>query len=495
MLKNFIKDLAKYSLSQFLPAATAFITTPILTRLFPPSEYGLWALAQSIGAFLVAVAASGFGSAVIRYYPAYKARSTLHVFFASLGVSFNSIILLVAGISSIVIISFKELFPETLFSLLPVIILLFIAQSIYTVFMALTRTQERSGTYTLFELLSKYGGLGAGLLLVIGFGLRIDGLLWGAFLILALILPFLILRATRKIDLNPKHFRLSDAQKMAEFAWPLSLGNVAMWGLRLSDLFIINHFLTEKDVGLYSVSYNISSKSVELLVALFLLSVAPLVMNTWEAEGKIATEKSLTTVTRVYLMLCLPATVGVTVLAYPLVALLTAPEYYEGYKIVGFVAFSSFTWGLANIAQMGIAIKKQTRLLAGNQILASLIHIGLALLLVPRFGYAAAAVTTLAGYSILLMLNSLASRQQLTWMFPFKSLRNILIATLLMGGVAWGVYSIPGVEDGISIPYLFLSIALASGVYAACLWLLGEVMEDEKNKIFQLWHRLTRHKE
>ena len=62
MLNRLVKDMLIYMPAQFLPALTAFITTPILTRLFPPAEYGYWALAASVSAFLVALAVSGFGS-------------------------------------------------------------------------------------------------------------------------------------------------------------------------------------------------------------------------------------------------------------------------------------------------------------------------------------------------------------------------------------------------------------------------------------------------
>ena len=192
------------------------------------------------------------------------------------------------------------------------------------------------------------------------------------------------------------------------------------------------------------MSYNISAKSIELLVALFLLSVSPLVYSTWEDEGREATEKTLTMVTRVYLILCLPAAVGLSVLAFPFVALLTTPDYYEGSRIVGFVVFSSFAWGLANIAMMGIAIKKQARRLGANQIVAASTHIGLQLLLVPRFGYVAAAISTLIGYTVLFVLQTLASRPHLTWRFPFSTLRNVIAASVVMGLAAWGIYGISG---------------------------------------------------
>jgi len=494
MLKKFVKDIAIYSPSRFLPAITAFITTPILTRLFPPDEYGYWALATSVSAFLVSLGASGFGSAVIRFYPAYKAKSTLNVFFATLGVLVGSAITIVAGISFLTLLLFKEYIPPALYPLLPLVIMIFIAQSIFSVFISVMRAQGRSRSFTSFQLFINYSSLGVGLLLVVVLGLRVEGLLWGNFLTLLLTLPFLIFLATKRVGIRPHLFHLPDALQIWQYAWPLILGNMAMWGLRVSDLFIISAFRSERDIGLYSVSYNLSAKSIELLVGLFLLSVSPLVYSTWENEGREATEKTLTMVTRVYLILCLPAAVGLSVLAFPFVALLTAPDYYDGSKIVGLVAFSSFAWGLANIAMMGIAIKKRARRIGANQIVAAFTHIGLQLLMISRFGYVAAAISTLISYTVLLILQSIASRPHLTWRFPFSTLRNVIAASSVMGLVAWGIYGIPGGGSKGSPIYLFLSIGIAMVTYFFCLWFLGELKGKEKNTVLQGWYRLFKKK-
>jgi O-antigen/teichoic acid export membrane protein len=266
---------------------------------------------------------------------------------------------------------------------------------------------------------------------------------------------------------------------------------VALWGLRVSDLFIIGSFWPARDVGLYSVSYNISAKSIDLVVTLFLLGLGPLVYRTWETQGREATEKTLTMVTRVYLIVCLPAAVGLSILALPFVKLLTAPDYYEGSKIVGFVVFSSFAWGLINIANMGLTIKQQARRLAINTIIAAAIHIGLQLLLVPRFGYVASAVSTLIGYAVLLLLQTVSSRRHLVWSFPFTTLRNVMAASVVMALVAWGTYGMARADSKVAPGYLALSIALAVTTYGFCLWWLGEVDEREKKTMGTMWARVT----
>jgi O-antigen/teichoic acid export membrane protein len=264
-----------------------------------------------------------------------------------------------------------------------------------------------------------------------------------------------------------------------------------MWGLSLSDRYLISIFRAGSEVGLYSVAYNISGKSIDMVVALFMLSMGPTVMNTWEKQGREATESALAMITRLYLILAFPAVIGLTLLAFPLVALLTAKSYHEGYRIVGYIAFSSFAWGLSQIASVGTLIKKQTRRIAFNQIIAAVVNLSLNLVLVPRFGFIAAGVTTLAGYASLLVLQAYASRPYLTWLFPFRTLRNTIIASACMGLTVWRVYALSGNTDGVDVLYLFLSIVVAIPFYVVALWLLGEASEGEKLNIKRFWYRLT----
>ena len=492
MLRKFVKDLGIYAPSQFLPALTAFITIPILTRLLPPAEYGYWSLATSAASFLVALAVSGYGSAVLRYYPMYKKEKTSTVFFATLSISAATIIVVVGGIGSILLFLFKNFLPAALNQFLPLILMLFVVQSIYSVFITVMRAQKRSGFYTTFQLFMSYGGLGMGLLFVMFLGMRVNGLLWGSIIALLLTLPLLIFLAAEGAGIHPRQFQMVDARQIWDYAWPLTIGNVAMWGLRASDLFIINLFRPEREVGLYSVSYNISSKSIELLVALFLLSVSPLIYNTWETQGQEATENAQRMITRVYLVLCLPAAVGLCVLAIPFVSILAAPEYYEGYKIIGFVVFSSFAWGLSQIAMVGMTIKKKARQLGANQIIAAVTHLGVQLLFVHRFGYIASAVSTLIGYTLLFVLNVLGSKPHLPWRFPFVTLRNTIIASIVMGLITWAVYGISGNEGSASPLFLILSILTALPTYFVSLWLLGEPTENEKDTLFQIWSRFRK---
>jgi O-antigen/teichoic acid export membrane protein len=493
MQKIFLKDMLTYLPSKLLPALTGFITAPILTRLFLPAEYGYYALAVGAYDLLFALACSGLASVPNRFYPAYKAESKLGVFFASLSLPTGVAIAVTSILSflALFVLGSQGFLPPVLYSLLLISVLIFVVYSIFTMLMEVVRIQERGRLYTVFELFTRYGGFGLGLLLVIGFDFQVEGLLWGEFLALALASPFLLFLTTKGVSIRPQGFRLPVARHMWHFGWPLALGNMAMWGLRLSDPYIIGFFRPVSEVGLYSVAFQLSSKSIDIIVALFLLTTGPIAMNAWESRGREATEKILAMATRLFLILCLPAAVGLSLLGLPLVALLTAEEYHAGYRIVGYIGFSSFFFGLARIATLGLLIGKETRRIGINQIIAALVNLGLNLVLVPRFGFIAAGITTLVGYAVLLALQAHASHPHLTWLFPFKTLRNVVIATTGMGLAVFTVNAMSGNCDGAHLGCLFLSIAVGILVYLILLLLLGEANERERTAAKRFWHQVA----
>jgi len=484
VIKKLAKDMAMYLPSQFLPALTALITTPILTRLFHPAEYGYWALAVGASGFLLALAASGYASSIMRFLPAYAAKSELNVFFATLNGSLTLGILLVNFLSFGVLFLLKGFLPVELYQLLWISILLFDVQTVLTIYLVVLRTQDRSGMFSFFTLLVKYGALGFGLVLVLIFGMRIEGVVWGEVVVTAICLPVLIYLTTRGITggVHLRLYRSADAVQFWKYAWPLNLGNMAMWALVLSDRFIIGIFRSASEVGLYSAAYNLSSKSIDILVQLFLLSMGPMIINIWESQGREAAENALAAITRVFLVVCLPAAVGLYVLSHPFMAILTDTAYQEGYRIIGYVGFSSFAYGLSQIASRGMLIAKDTWRLGINQILAAAINVGLNLMLVPRYGYVAAGITTLIGYLILFILQAHGSRAHLTWRFPFRTLWNVIIASVLMGLAVSTVYALAPIKDQpVNAGYLIFSIVAGVLVYFGAMLLLGEMTSAERN--------------
>ena len=72
MTKDLFKDLAKYLPSYIFPAVVGIIVIPIIAQMFPPADYGNYALVLAEVSILSAIATAWISVSIIRFYPAYK---------------------------------------------------------------------------------------------------------------------------------------------------------------------------------------------------------------------------------------------------------------------------------------------------------------------------------------------------------------------------------------------------------------------------------------
>lgn len=266
------------------------------------------------------------------------------------------------------------------------------------------------------------------------------------------------------------------------------VANLAAWILSLSDRYIIEFYRGAQEVGIYSASYAISEKSILLLVSFFLLASRPISLTLWEREGVQKARDFISLVTRYYLLLSVPAVVGLSALAQPVMSILTGSEYIEGFRIIPFVALGGLLLGLQQRFQDGFIYFNKTNLLMIAIVAGGCVNVGLNLLLVPKYGYMAAAVTTLIGYTVLLVIMVIASRKYFVWEFPLKSLGRAVLASTIM---AAAVYPVGNGLTSSHLLNLLAAIPLGALLYFSLLYLLGEIQLNEKRALKSLIDRLA----
>lgn len=212
-------------------------------------------------------------------------------------------------------------------------------------------------------------------------------------------------------------------------------------------------------------------------------------MNIWEKEGKKKSQEFVSRVTRYYLIICLPAIVGLSVLAKPFIRILTSQEYYEGYRIIPLIALGAFFLGFQHRFQAGPLFYKRTDFIMFSIIVSGLVNLGLNFLLIPQYGYMAAAFTTLISYAFLLCLMIIVSRRFLVWKFPFKSLAKAICASSVMGIV---VYHIGNSLTSSTSLNLILGIFVGVVAYSLMLFLLQEFKPSEIQALLDLKAKIWR---
>ena len=479
MLEDILKDMSKYLPSKIAPAIIGIVTIPIITHLFIPEEYGNYALVLATISILAAIV-GWLPMSIIRFYPIYEKKSQLKEFYGTtIGLSVLSIGILFFIFTFILFFN-KTLFSKDLNSLMRIGILIFVNTAFFQLLQHFLRAKRQVTIYSITEVWDKIGSICFGLILIFIFKQDIKGLLWGAFLSGLLILPFLWKICFANISFQVTNISRDLTWQMMKYGFPLVVGNLAAWILSLSDRYILDFIRNSREVGIYSVCYNISEHSIRLLVSLFLIASGPIGIRIWEHKGKKASQEFVSKLTRFYLIFCIPAIVGMGVMAKPLIKILTAQEYNEGYVIVPLVAIGMFFHGLQQRYHFGLLFYNKTYFIMIGILVSGILNIGLNLLFVSRYGYLAAAVTTLISYIFLFILMVIISRRFYVWQFPLKTLRKVIYASLIMGAI---VYYIGNNLSPIIAVNLIVGIFTGLFLYFLALFLFKEFSYEEIQQV------------
>jgi O-antigen/teichoic acid export membrane protein len=170
-----------------------------------------------------------------------------------------------------------------------------------------------------------------------------------------------------------------------------------------------------------------------------------------------------------FLILALPAVVGLSILSKPLLEILSNHEIAENaFNITPYVAVSTLLYGFIVIVSEIIFLSKKTAVIAYSWMLGGAINIGLNILLIPKFGIVAAAITTLISYVVIFIVIVNKSRKYVKFKVSLGLFVKALFNSLLMGVV---LYFLPHqkIEDIllsiVLVMIIYFTISFVSGVF------------------------------
>lgn len=492
LLKRAVRDIAVYFPGKLLPALTGIVTVPIFARLFRPEEYGLLAV---IGMFTAAggIAVSNWlTSSVMRFLAYYRQQGQLNRFYSTLLCAFalSAVALTMIGIPLYFLV--QGTVSPAAYRLLPLAGLIIPLGSLFAILQTIQRADQRAKLFVGFELFNVYAGLVVGLFLVVALGLGVKGILLGSVASsAAAVLGIGRWLLRHGMQIKVKCISVATLRDFAAYGLPGGLATIGTWILSLSDRYIVEYFRGTAEVGLYSMGYNVADKSINLVVQSLMLAVGPILINTWESEHRESTKALLGQVTRMTLLLVLPMVVGLSILARPVFRVLTTEAYLRGAVVLSWVSLGAFFYGLSLQAYTGLIIAKKMVVMARNYLLAGAVNVLLNIMLVPRFGFVAAAVNTAVAYGFLLVLNIFSAIKYVPWLFPWRTLRNALVAAGVMAVLLWalGKFTQPNVLT------LLLSVLAGAGIYGGVLFITGELSLQERGALRRMagraWGRFT----
>jgi len=260
------------------------------------------------------------------------------------------------------------------------------------------------------------------LLLVLAFGNKdhrflLTGVLLGH--LLPLLLHRIAERRETELVLGSPHLSLPQREsallgEMWRYGWPVGLWIFCQQGLVVSDRYFIQRFAGYSAAGIYSSMYDLIVRSFSLVFAPITLAVHPLIMRHWNLGETSRAIQVIRSGLRWQLYMFLPIAAILYVASSPLSHVALGQLSQEACSIVLPLALGGFLWSAALLAHKPLEILCRTNRMLAGIFIALVINVAGNWLLVPRYGYHAAAYVTIASASAhLLMLFLLTPREEL----------------------------------------------------------------------------------
>jgi len=479
---TFLRDSVRYLPAVVVPAAVGAIGIPILTRRLDLDQYGDFGLVLSLVGILSAITL-WLPSSIIRFYPEYEAQNRLDRFYPTVG---RLWLASTAATSGLWFLTLAVVGGGIRSRLVPALIaggLLLLASDAFGLLASLLRARRQVGWNSFGEVWRAVFGLAVGVALISwldwGAGAAVGGMVVATFAVLPILSGRLPLRSL----FGGRVFDRELARQLGRYAFPLVIGAASAWLLRLSDRVIINGLRGADENGIYIASYKIADSSVGLVVQLFQLPFVVLANRIWEREGETAAAGFVSRVARYYLVVAIPAAVGISLLAQPIVRLATDRKYWEGFQVVPPVAAAAVLLGLQYWFLSAFMFKKIMSRYTIAVGLGAAANIGMNLALVDRYGYVAAGWSTLVGYAVALAAMVTLAGRHFRWPFPWSTLARVLVASAAM---AAAVYAIGRRKSGSDWQAVLIGIPVGIAVYGGVLAGVGELRRHEWDSLRRL---------
>jgi len=426
-------------MASLLVSFASFISFPILTRIFSVDDYGKMNFIAVNLSFLAAVSKLGIQNAIPRFYceiNSGKSNFNLNDYYSTVIFGMTG-----AGfLFSLIFFIITRIIPkgiwgeEIVFELITFVIpMLIIIKSCESSLINILRAEERSGVYTLYTVIKKYFSLVFILITLFFFAKNLYGFYLASIaaeLISLVVLLYSPVFRSKKLNLfsfSPEMYKI-----MLVFGIPMIAYEMSGIIISIGDRYIINIFLGDYELGIYSAAYNMCEYICLILTVSISQAALPMYINIWENKGEAETRIFLRNAISAYLMISIPLIVGIYLVGDNVLALLASNKYQIDAKLISLISAGILFDGMTVFFAAGLYIAKKTFRISLIIGISALVNVVINLLLVPSIGLIGAAIATLVSYVFLSIAMILSARKILSFHFPFQDAIKYTILSAFM---------------------------------------------------------------
>ncbi len=473
------KDTIIYMLAKGTEGIFGIVTISLYTYYFVESDYGRYAVLNTTSQILSMLCIQWLLQSGMRYINDYDVKGKLDAFYSTTFWAWLTTNALFSLVFTILIIGLSALFRNSGFfsdypvSLMFLMIGVFISYNTSQLLTALLAARRKVKLNLILSMLSIIGRLLALILMVALFGSRIEWIFVSNIIFDAVISIVAVIRLNMIKYISYKNKSKETLKEFFSYGFPLIGNLITTTTLNNSDKYIIQGYLGNAEVGIYSPNYTLVSTSFTMISTAVMRGSYPTILRTHSEGKKELTEKLISKAVRNYLLISVPAVTGVWAMAESMTVLFQE-SFRSGYKVMFWVALGMLFLGLTEYSNKIWELNSNTKMIFKNSLIGGIVNVVLNLLLIKGYGYIVAAYSTFAGFFVYFLLSKYKSRKYFKWSLGLKTYASILGSSVIMALVLRLLQTYYPPDKVLVFAY----IALGALIYVALIVVSGEVKEE-----------------
>ncbi len=428
-LRKLFKQIIIYFPGKVIPAFIGLASAAIFTRIFDTEEYGKYSLVLSFAILLVNIFSQWLEQSIRRYVPGIENKEKKYKIKQIIVISLIIIVFIIFilyFLLSIFNFIFKNYLIEWKIFYLP-ITLFILTQILFLPLTIFLQSEMRAKEFTQYNLSNFILKFAFSLLLIFFISYNIANLLWGAILANLLLIPLLYYKIGFPAPIscfNRKQLKnnLIEIKKFLIYGLPLTGWFIADAILNFGDRYVIQWFRGASEVGIYSANYKLINGAVGLVSVPIIMATHPFLIKAWNNADKKGAANWISFIIE-WLSI-----IGILLISFTflfkqdLALLFLGEEFRSGCVILPIVITGFVFWKLGVYTHISLQFAEKTKLMLFLASFVALLNLLLNIIFVPKFGYIAAAYTTLFSYFIYTIITGIKGQSVIKWLIEWKKL-------------------------------------------------------------------------
>lgn len=425
MKNNYVKHFLVIGIGTFLSMFVGFITTPVITRIVAPIDYGRYSIFVLYSNIAVMVLCMGLDQALVRYYyespeKAYKSRLLRECMK-------NPIRITIAVSGLIIVLTYVR--PEIFEFSRDIIVLLCVftvVQLVYRFFQLLIRLEYNSKLYSQLNIINK--------VLYVVFVLFAIRVIQGHYLqimstsIIAATMICLGVSIVAQRDLwftDGKSAVIVEQKILIKYGAPyiVSMGITMLF--QACDQLALNYFCDYTEVGIYASAMTLVH-IFAIIQTTFNTLWAPMAVEHYSEDSTDKTfyQKGNQAITVIMFSLGV-----ILIMVKDIFVILLGEKYREAAVILPFLIFNPIMYTISETTVSGLVFKKKSNMQVVIAVGVCVTNIIGNWILVPGYGCAGAAISTGISYIVFFTLRTILSNR---YFYVDYKLKKFYIVTSLL---------------------------------------------------------------